>query len=150
MLRTYTNRVSQYYQQRDEAVDQLGQPVSGCALPKILLIVEDEVNIANTYHRVFSRQGLEVLTALSTAEARDLLAKERVDIVVMDINMPEIDGAVLFQAIKAFHKNVKVLVSSVYSIDEQKERIKEADGYFDKSDSNDVLVDMVTGLLKSC
>ena len=98
MLRTYTNRVSQYYQQRDEAVDQLGQPVSGCALPKILLIVEDEVNIANTYHRVFSRQGLEVLTALSTAEARDLLAKERVDIVVMDINMPEIDGAVLFQA----------------------------------------------------
>ena len=123
--------------------------MSSGALSKILLIVDDEVNITNTYRRVFERQGFDVLTAFGAMEAMELMLKEQVDIVVMDINMPQVDGVALFGAIKHLRKNVRVLVSSVYSIDEQKERIKEADGYFDKSDSNDVLVDMVTGLFKN-
>jgi hypothetical protein len=39
------------------------------------------------------------------------------------------------------------VVSSVYPIEEQKERIKDADAYFDKSDGQDVLLGMVSALV---
>jgi hypothetical protein len=48
---------------------------------------------------------------------------------------------------RTFHKNIKIIVSSVYPIDEQRERIKNADGYFDKSDGKDVLLSIALDLI---
>ena len=117
---------------------------------KKIVVVDD--------HAMF-RKGLCMLVNLfsqyeilfDAEHGKDLIAKinedHLPDIVLLDINMPEVDGAILFELIRAFHKNVKVIVSSVYHIDEQKEKIKDADGYFDKSDGKDVLISLVSSLL---
>lgn len=113
---------------------------------KRLLVVDDEAKIRETYKRIFSRAGFEVMTASNAMEANDLLVEEKVDIVLLDINMAEVGGIVLFDVMRAFHDNVRVVVSSVYPLDEQMEMIKEADAYFDKSDGIDVLKEIIASL----
>jgi DNA-binding NtrC family response regulator len=114
---------------------------------KRLLVIDDEARIRDTYRRLFWHYGFEVLTASNATEANDLLVRNKFDIVLLDIKMAEVDGSVFFGIIRTFHKNVKVVVSSVYSIDEQKEKIQDADAYFDKSDGKDVLLGIISSLL---
>lgn len=114
---------------------------------KKLLVIDDEAHIRDTYRRLLWHYGFEVLTASNATEANDLLVRNKFDFVLLDIKMAEVDGSVLFGIIRTFHKNVKVIVSSVYSIDQQKEKIKDADAYFDKSDGKDVLLEVISSLL---
>ena len=118
-------------------------------IPKKILIVDDEAKVTRAYRLLFLHQGFEVFMASGAVKARDILIKEHVDVIVMDINMPEVDGADLFETIRLFHKNAKVLVASAYPVEEQKERVKDADGYFDKTDSIDDLLGAVTKLLNN-
>ena len=113
---------------------------------KRMLIIDDEAKIREMYRHIFYSIGYDVETAGDAANALNLLARNKFDVVLLDINMPKVDGSILFEAMKVSHKDVKVVVSSVYSIQEQQERIKDADGYFDKSDSKDVLISLVTSL----
>jgi DNA-binding NtrC family response regulator len=111
-----------------------------------LLVIDDEAHIRDTYRRLFWHYGFEVLTASNATQANELLVRNKFDIVLLDIKMAEVDGSVLFGIIRTFHKNIKVVVSSVYAIDEQKERIKDADAYFDKSDGKDMLLGVIASL----
>jgi DNA-binding response OmpR family regulator len=163
MRRTYIDRIFEYYQQKDDGFDgEMGEfsPKAGSVGPMIningeggdmpakkLLIVDDESNIRNNFFRFFSRRGFDVLTAPSAMEANELLVREKVDVVFLDLNMAEVEGDIFYELIRAFHHNVKVVVSSVYPIEEQKERVKDADAYFDKSDGQDVLLGMVSALV---
>ena len=113
---------------------------------KQMLIIDDEVKIREMYRQIFYSIGYDVVTAGNADDALNSLVRNKFDVVLLDINMPKVDGSILFEEMKVSHKNVKVVVSSVYSINEQQERIKDADGYFDKSDSKDVLVSLVTSL----
>jgi len=112
-----------------------------------LLVVDDEARFRQAYQTLFEGCGFQVSTASNATEANELLVRNRFDIVLLDIKMAEVDGAVLFGIIKTFHKDVKVVVSSVYSTDEQKERIKGADAYFDKSDGNTFLLGIIASLV---
>jgi DNA-binding NtrC family response regulator len=143
MRRTYIDRVFEYYQDKD---DQLRFPFDGAGL-RSLMVVDDEENIRNMYRRIFIRRGFDVLTASNAMEAKDLLVHNHVDIIFLDIKMAEVEGDILFELIRAFHPHVKVVVSSVYPLEEQRERIKDADAYFDKSDSQDALLQIVSTLL---
>ena len=115
---------------------------------KKILIVDDEARITHAYRLLFLHEGFHVFLSTNAVQARDVLLREQIDVLVMDINMPDVNGPELFEAVRAFHKNTKVLVASVYSIDEQKEKVKNADGYFDKTDSVEDLLSAVKELLK--
>ena len=114
---------------------------------KTILIVDDEKKIRNMYTHLFSKEGFKVIAASNAMDANDILLKERVDIMLLDINMPELDGGVLGEITDAFHKRTKVIVSSVYPVDDQKQVVKGAAGYYDKSDSSSILLDKIKELL---
>ena len=50
---------------------------------------------------LFQRDGFEVLTAENGEVARDLVAREYVDVVLTDIRMPKLDGVALLASIRA-------------------------------------------------
>jgi DNA-binding NtrC family response regulator len=145
MSKDHIVRLPEYYQQDKNLLywDEINQ-ISTLRL----LVIDDEDRIRDAYRRLFWHYGFEVLTASNATEANDLLVRNKFDIVLLDIKMAEVDGSVLFGIIRTFHSKVKVVVSSVYSVDEQKERIKDADAYFDKSDGKDVLLELIISLLK--
>lgn len=149
-MTTHINRLPEYYEQKyKQKYEDLDWNWVKELSTRRMLVIDDETHIIDAYRRVLSKEGFDVLTASNAMQANELLAHEKIDIILLDINMPEVDGTVLFDLIRTFHSKVKVVVASVYSIDEQKERIKDADAYFDKSDGKDVLLGIISSLQES-
>ena len=107
---------------------------------KKILIVEDDRRIKKIYSRLLKSEGYGVFGVSNASDAREVLKKENVDLVLLDIRLPEVDGSVLFSMIGLFHKRLKVIVSSVYPLDEQRRIIEGAYDYYDKSQGVDKLL----------
>jgi len=114
---------------------------------KTILIVDDEIKIRKMYNRYLAEKGFNIIEASSAFDAYNILIKQNVDVVLLDINMPETNGEILYNITKLIHKKFKIIVSSVYPVDEQLEIIKGADDYFDKSNGLTKLVDKIENVM---
>ena len=101
---------------------------------KKILIVDDEVRIRDIYVRMFVPEGIIVRVAANAGEAVNILIREGVDLILLDIGMPNIDGRVAFDIIKEYDPQARIIISSVYPIEKQKTMIPGAEDYFDKSE----------------
>ncbi len=86
---------------------------SGEGLPlRTLLLVDDEVHILSSLRRLFRREGYQLLTAHSGAEALDLLATRPVQVIVSDARMPDMDGSELLAKVcKLYPDTVRLMLS---------------------------------------
>ncbi len=57
-----------------------------------ILVVDDEPSIRSLLSRILDREGYEVLLATSGREALEVAAKEKPDLVILDLNLPDIYG----------------------------------------------------------
>jgi two-component system LytT family response regulator len=64
-----------------------------------IVIVEDEVNIRETLQEILEISGYEVFAAENGRLGYDLILKEKPDLVLCDVNMPELDGFAMLEAI---------------------------------------------------
>ncbi|MDP8213211.1 MAG: response regulator [Candidatus Zapsychrus exili] len=116
---------------------------------KQILIVEDEPKIRDLYSNLLVSEGYQVLEASDAVEATNILIRQHsIDLIILDINMPDINGDIMFGVIQEYDPSLKVLVSSVLNVDEQEELIDMAYDYFDKSEGTDVLLEKVNNILK--
>lgn len=67
---------------------------------KRILVVDDEVGALTLIGIMLDRGGFEVLKAQSAAQALSLLERESVDLIILDIMMPLMDGIELCAAIR--------------------------------------------------
>ncbi|MEW5851576.1 MAG: response regulator transcription factor [Myxococcota bacterium] len=65
-----------------------------------ILVVDDEANIRDVVQYALEREGLRVLTARDGSEALGMLERGGIDLVVLDILMPEMDGLTLCRRIR--------------------------------------------------
>jgi DNA-binding NtrC family response regulator len=77
--------------------------------PKILL-VDDEERFISTTQKVLRRKGYDVLTAGSGAEALATLDRNPVDVAIVDVKMPGMDGIATLKEIKRRHPLVEVIM----------------------------------------
>ncbi len=75
-----------------------------------ILLVDDEKAFVETMSKRLDKRGLNVLTAFSGQEGLDVLAAEKVDIVVLDVKMPGMDGIEALQKIKTGYPLVEVIM----------------------------------------
>jgi response regulator RpfG family c-di-GMP phosphodiesterase len=68
--------------------------------PFTILLVDDEINILKALNRLLRTDGYRLLIAESGAEALNLMAHESVDLVISDMRMPEMDGAVFLATVR--------------------------------------------------
>lgn len=108
-----------------------------------ILIVDDEERIRSIFRKLMQREGFDVIEAANAGDAYELVLTNSVDLILLDINMLEVDGTELFEVVHLFCKKAKVIVSSVYPLENQKKLIKGADDYYDKSDSLQILIHKV-------
>jgi DNA-binding NtrC family response regulator len=62
-----------------------------------ILVVDDEVGIRELLSEILGDEGHSVLTAENAARARDLRGREQIDLVLLDIWMPDTDGVTLLK-----------------------------------------------------
>ncbi len=86
-----------------------------------VLLVDDEERILTVGREICKALGYSVVTASSGKEALDIYKNQqnKINLVVLDMIMPEMNGLETFLALKKYNPDIKVLLSTGYSIDEK-------------------------------
>jgi len=80
-----------------------------------ILVVDDESILRNLLEKILKKEGYEVMLAASGKEAVDVLEREKVDIIISDIKMPEMDGFALLRIVKEKYPSVGVIMMTAYA-----------------------------------
>jgi PAS domain S-box-containing protein len=90
-----------------------------------VLLVDDEALILKYCGEMIDSLGFTVLTAESGSDALQLYEAEheRIELVILDMVMPGMDGHQLFQALTEINPRIKVLLSSGFALDARAEQI---------------------------
>lgn len=117
-----------------------------------VLIVEDENMLNEAYQVILKSAGYNVLTAFDGKEALELLTKEKVDVILLDLRMPVLDGIGFLEAyqLKEQKDPPKVVVFSNFDMQKEIDQAYElgADKYMLKAwASPKELLQLITNIL---
>lgn len=115
---------------------------------KKILIIDDEVRVRQMYAMLLKEEGFDVRKASDVPKATELLLRENFDLVLLDIRMPGDGGKKMYEVIREYDPNLKVIVSSVYPVEEQIQSILGASAYHDKAQGIDDLMVKVKEVLE--
>ena len=89
-----------------------------------VLIVEDSLDTLTLLSAVFNREGANVTTAASAAEALEQVVNKRPAVIISDIGMPDVDGYQLLEQLRVLPgmDDVPAIAISGYASDEDRER----------------------------
>ena len=108
-----------------------------------ILYVEDNADNRMLVRRILMAEGFTVMEAPNAGQALALLQNNIPDLILMDINMPDMDGYTLTARLKALPalKNVPIIAMTANALKGDKERSLEAgcDGYIQKPIDVDAL-----------
>lgn len=101
-----------------------------------ILIVDDEALILDVGGSMLEKLGYQVIPAGNGEEAISILSgmKDQVDLVILDLIMPGLDGGKTFDRIRQIDPTMRVLLSSGYALDGQAESVlnKGCNGFLQK------------------
>ena len=83
-----------------------------------MLIVDDEVSILNLVASVLTDNGYSCITCERGKDALDVYSRKHaeIDLAILDILMPEMSGPELFEEMKKINPSVRVVMSTGYSM----------------------------------
>jgi CheY-like chemotaxis protein len=84
-------------------------------MPKVALVVDDSMLIRYSICRFLEARGFEVEAAVNGAEAVEVLARVRADLVVTDMRMPKMSGSEFITALKGKEETSRIPVIVVTS-----------------------------------
>ncbi len=116
---------------------------------KKALIVDDEKTIREYNCGLLRSRGFETFEAEDGYKASLMLIGEmEMGLVLLDIRMPVVDGPALVDILKLRNPKTKIVVSSVYPLDDQKRLISNADAYHQKSEGQEMLMLRIEKIMK--
>jgi len=98
-----------------------------------ILFVEDEDNLRELYVDELGREGYKVLLASDGKEAVEMSQEHSLDLVVMDIRMPKMDGIEAMGRILSCNNTVPIILNTAYSSYQDNFMSWAADAYVVKS-----------------
>ncbi len=115
-----------------------------------ILIVEDSKNTARLMKAVLKRAGYEVHEAGNGAEALEIMDKQHIDLIVLDIMMPVMDGYKFTEQMRAAGDNTPILMVTAKDLPEEKCKgfIVGTDDYMVKPVNEEELVLRIKALLR--
>ena len=117
-----------------------------------VMVVDDALMVRELQRSILERGGYSVRTASDGAEALAMLAEQPADLVVTDVEMPNLDGLALIRTIRAHPRlaNIPVLIVSSHASEEDHQLGLDAgaDGYIVKTSFDEAgMLNAVSGLL---
>lgn len=79
-----------------------------------ILVVDDEPNLGRLCREELEEDGYEVSVASTGADAMERFRRERPDLVVLDIKLPDIDGLELLALMKEIRQEVPVIMHTAF------------------------------------
>src|SRR5690606_29674327 len=123
-----------------------------------ILVVDDELTIREVVRKYLEREDYDVLEADNGRQALDILSREKIDLMVLDIMLPELDGFVIADSLRnaskygSLYQNSNIPIIMLTARTEEEDRLSgfEAgtDDYVVKPFSPRELVMRVKAVLK--
>ena len=82
--------------------------------PPRVLVVDDEPTLRRTLARLLNSRNMTVLTADDGAQAIEILGREQVDVVLVDLMMPKVGGLELLDHVRSSHAGVEVIMMTAF------------------------------------
>ena len=114
---------------------------------KKILLVDDEESIQIVYREEFEDEGYQVISALDGISGLEKFREEQPDLVVLDIQMPGMNGVEVLRQMKMINSSVPVILSSAYQEFKQDLGTWASDEYVVKSGNLDELKKTIRTLL---
>ena len=117
-------------------------------MPRILIVDDNEDN-RDVLSRRLKRKGFEVRTASGGQQAIDRASDDHPDLILMDMNMPELDGWEATTKIRETGNLVPVVALTAHAMDGDRERATEAgcSDYHTKPIKMEKLLKLIESLL---
>ena len=118
-------------------------------MKKYILIVDDDENIRNLLSIYLENEGFNTIKAENAKEALEILAEKEIELILLDIMMPKIDGLTVLENIRTV-SDIPIILLTAKSQEEDKLYGYDigADDYITKPFSPKILVAKVKALLK--
>jgi len=119
-------------------------------MKKNILIIDDDSDILELLEYNLHNAGYDVIGFLSTKHVRNVLTQEHIDLIIIDRNLPDIEGSYYVEMLRSKNINIPVIILSAKN---SKEDIKEglikgADDYITKPFDIEELILRVKAVLK--
>ncbi len=116
-----------------------------------ILLIDDEASVLEVTRKILNRLGFSAITARDGQQALDIYRDQADSIacVILDLTMPNMDGAETFRELSALNPEVKVILSSGYTRHEVTERFrgKAVAGFLQKPyQTDDLRKELITAL----
>lgn len=115
-----------------------------------IMEVDNEPDTVELVKEILERAGHEVVTAYGGRECLAKLEKERVDLVLLDIMMPDLSGWDVYQRIRKMNKKQKVAFLSVVEVSKERKEALKKEGlsdYIMKPFTEEELIERVKAIL---
>ncbi len=89
----------------------------------LILVIDDDMGICEFFKKVLSEEGYEVIHVLDAKSGLDVVKRKRPDMVLLDLNMPEMGGVEGLRRIREMDPDAAVIMITGYG---SMETVKEA------------------------
>lgn len=115
-----------------------------------ILVVDDDKNTRRLFKAVLESENYTVFTASNGLEALDVMDQEHVDLVVLDIMMPKMDGYEFTKELRGVDNNLPILMVSAKQLPEDKKQgfLVGTDDYITKPVDEDEMLLRIKALLR--
>src|SRR5712692_4063493 len=116
-----------------------------------ILVIDDEQGIRNLLDTLLRRKGYDVVLAESGRQGLELFRRERPDVIVLDLKMPEMDGLTVLQQVRSLDPKTPVIILTGAGTAETEQRVRAmgVTEYVEKEFSLHLLGDSLKRLLKT-
>lgn len=115
-----------------------------------ILVVDDDRHTRMLMEAIFKAENYTVFTAENGEDALEVMDREHIDIVVLDIMMPKMDGYEFTKILREFNNNLPILMVSAKQLpaDKRKGFLVGTDDYITKPFDDEELLLRVKALLR--
>ena len=117
-----------------------------------ILLVDDDQNLVTTLSHGLSKslgKAISPTVCFSSSEALSMLATQRFDVVISDLNMPGVSGLEFLNKIRQNHREIILVLITAYGTDTLEEEVHRLGiGYIAKPFEPSHLVRIIQGLIR--
>ena len=125
------------------------QTADGAASERCVLIVDDDALNLKLFAMTLSGRGYRVLLAMDARRGLDLAAQQHPDLIMMDIQLPDMSGLEATRTLKqdADTRAIPVLITTAFLVDSEELRASGCDAYLPKPFSGPQLLSVMDSLM---
>ncbi|MDI6630997.1 MAG: response regulator [Thermoanaerobacteraceae bacterium] len=94
-------------------------------MPKQILVIDDHAKTRKLYRVILEQSGYSVLEAPGTLEGIRMVKSQQIDLIILDVQLPEIDGLAAARILKAYKptRNIPIVAVTALAMPGDREEV---------------------------